>query len=236
MAPGEDMCRKIACRDGFSNQTVTAPRLRSRLVLSLVALLVVAAAVAIAVPALGVWLVVADTLSPSDAIFVLEGRTPAREVEAAALYHRGLARVVGISRARDSTAIARELARLPAGPEVAATALKNLGVPPEAIVRLEREVQNTLEEVAAIAEICRARGYTRVILVSSPSHTRRIRIIWEARVPGITALVHPTSYEAFDGHRWWRSRRGIETVLHEVGGIVNFRLGSVLPTFDDGDR
>ena len=190
----------------------------------------------LAVPALGAWLVVADPLVPSDAIFVLEGRTPAREVEAAALYHRGLARVVGISTARDGTPIARELARLPAGPEVATTALRNLGVPPQAIVRLEPEVQNTVEEVAAIAALCRTRGYTRVILVSSPSHTRRIRLIWDARAPGITARIHPTSSEPFDARRWWRSRRGVETVLHEVGGIVNFRLGSVLPTFDDGAR
>ena len=190
----------------------------------------------LAVPALGAWLVVADPLVPSDAIFVLEGRTPAREVEAAALYHRGLGRAVAISTARDSIPIARRLAALPAGPEVAITALKNLGVPPDRILRLEREVQNTVEEVDAIAAACRARGYTRVILVSSPSHTRRIRMIWGARVSGITALIHPTSFEPYDGSRWWRSRRGIETVIHEVGGMVNFRLGSVLPTFDDGAR
>jgi uncharacterized SAM-binding protein YcdF (DUF218 family) len=113
--------------------------------------------------------------------------------------------------------------------------LKNLGVPAPAIVRLEPEVQNTVEEVATIGAFCRARRYTRVILVSSPSHTRRLRMIWEARVPGITALVHPTSYETFDARRWWRSRHGVETVVHEIGGMINFRLGSALPTFDAGE-
>jgi uncharacterized SAM-binding protein YcdF (DUF218 family) len=183
-----------------------------------------------------VWLVVADPLVPSDAIFVLEGRTPSREVEAAALYHRRLAPVVGISRARDALAVARGLARLPSGPEVASTALTNLGVPSSAVLRLDREVQNTMEEVAMIADVCRARGFRRVILVTSPTHTRRVRSIWDARVQDVAALVHPSSYETFDARRWWRSRHGIEVVVHELGGIFNFRLGSLLPTFDDGSR
>ena len=209
----------------------TRPR-RRLLVALLVAALAVIGVVA-GLPALGGWLVVAEPLAPSDAIFVLEGRTPAREVEAAALYHRHLAPIVGISRARDPLTVARQLARLPPGQETAGLVLRNVGVPAGAIVLLDREVQNTVEELRVIAEASRARGFRRVILVTSPSHTRRVRTIWSARVRDVTALVHPTSYETFSPRGWWRSRHGVEEVVHEVGGIVNFRLGSILPTFED---
>lgn len=55
----------------------------------------------IALPAVGLFLLVADPLEPSDAIFLLEGGTPARELEAAALYRRGYAPVVVVVQGRD---------------------------------------------------------------------------------------------------------------------------------------
>jgi uncharacterized SAM-binding protein YcdF (DUF218 family) len=195
---------------------------------------VIGAAVVIAgLPALGAWLIVADPLVASDAIFVLAGNTQAREVEAAALYHRRVAPLVAISHARVRGTIARRLAGQPSGQDVAHTALRHLGVPERAILRLEPEVDNTEEELAVIADAARARGFRRIVLLSSPSHTRRIRMIWDARPRPVTALVHPTSFETWDAGRWWRSRHGVETMVHELGGMVNFRLGSVLPTFDD---
>ncbi len=75
---------------------MTSPRLRRSLLALLVVVALGAAGVVAGLPAVGAWLVVADPLVVSDAIFVLEGRTPEREVEAAALYHRKLAPIVGI--------------------------------------------------------------------------------------------------------------------------------------------
>jgi uncharacterized SAM-binding protein YcdF (DUF218 family) len=206
-----------------------------RLVVLAVLIIGLSLALAAGLPALGLWLVVADPLAPSDAIFVLDGQTPAREVEAAALYHRGLAPVVAVSRSRDAHELARRLAGLPTPQETARGILVHLRVPERAILRLEPVVQNTVEELAVISDVAHARGFQRVILLSSPSHTRRVRVIWNTRARGVTALVHPTSYETFDARRWWRSRRGVEAMLHEVGGIVNFKLGSLLPTFDEGE-
>jgi uncharacterized SAM-binding protein YcdF (DUF218 family) len=204
-----------------------------RLIPLLVVTVIAAAVVVPGFPALGTWLVVADPLAPSDAIFVLEGKTPAREVEAAALYHRRVAPLVAISHARERGTLARHLAGQPSGQDVAHAALRHLGVPERAILRLQPEVDNTEEELDVIADVARARGFRRIVLLSSPSHTRRIRMIWDARPRPATALVHPTSYETWDAPRWWRSRHGVESMVHELGGMANFRLGSVLPTFDD---
>lgn len=207
-----------------------------RLLVVVIVLVGAAAAVAIALPALGTWLVVADPLVRSDAIFVLEGRTPSREVEAASLYHRRLAPIVAVSRARDPLDVPRRLARLPPIQDFAGVVLTNVGVPRHAILRLDPEVQNTKEELAVIDGVARARGFQRIILVTSPSHTRRVRILWDARGSVVAAVIHPSSYETFDARRWWRSRHGVEGMIHELGGILNFTLGSVLPTFDDRTR
>lgn len=208
-----------------------------RIVVLLASVIGVTALLIAAFPAIGVWLVVADPLAPSDAIFVLEGRTPSREVEAAALYHRGLAPVVGLSHPRDPQELARRLARLASIQEFARAVLVGLGVPDRAILRLQPEVRNTVEELAVIAETARVRGFRRVILVTSPSHTRRVRTIWNARHQGtLAALVHPNAYESFDARRWWRSRHGLQAAVYEVAGIVNFRLGTLLPTFDEEAR
>lgn len=203
------------------------------LVILVVAVLVV---VAVALPAVGLFLVVADPLGRSDAIFVLDGHTPARELEAAALYHRGLAPLVVVTFPRDPMPErARRLAGEPVPQERAARVLMHLRVPARAIVRLREMVDNSEQELRVDYELARARGFRRVILVTSPAHTRRIQLIWRTRYGGrIPALVHPTPYEDFVPERWWRSGRALEASAHELFGMLNFVLGNPLRTFDRG--
>jgi uncharacterized SAM-binding protein YcdF (DUF218 family) len=182
---------------------------------------------------LGPYLVVADSLEPGDAIFVLAGTGPGRLVEAAALHRRGLAPVVVVSLPPDTMRRARELAGEPAPQDRAVSALVHAGVPRQAVARLDRVVVNTAEELAVDFEFAQAQNYRRVILVTSPQHTRRVRLIWNAyyqkRLP---ALVHPTPFEEFDAARWWGSSRSLEKSLYEVAAIVHFLLGGPLPTHD----
>jgi uncharacterized SAM-binding protein YcdF (DUF218 family) len=208
-------------------------RRRRRRLVFLVALAGALALVIVAAPVPGLFLVVADRLQPSDAIFVLDGRLPARELEAATLYHRGLAPRVVLAHGRDPQERARRLAGEPAWQQHAVAVLQRLRVPPEAIVPLVPVVESTAQELAVDFDYARRSGFRRVILVTSPAHTRRVRTIWrtryEARIP---ALVHPTPYDPFDGARWWRSRRAIETTLHEIVGIAHFVIGSPVPAWD----
>jgi uncharacterized SAM-binding protein YcdF (DUF218 family) len=200
-----------------------------RLLVVLLGVILLVIAVRLSLPRIGTWLVVADPLVRSDAIFVLDGRMPSREVEAVALYHRGLAPFIGLSLARDPQQVARRVARMPPPQEAARMLLLTLGVPAHAILLMTTEVTNTEEELDAIAAMARARGFGRVILVSSGSHTRRIRMMWDTRhQAALPALVHPNGYDRFEASRWWRSRRALEDVLHELGAIVNYKLGSVI--------
>ena len=194
--------------------------------------LLVALGLLVATPMVGRFLLVADPLQKADAIFVLEGATPAREMQAAALYHLGLAPRVILTLARDPMQLARQLAGEPTPQERAARALMHAGVPAPALVRLDREVETSAQELGADYDYARTQGFRRVILVTSPPHTRRVRIIWNSRYQAsIPALVYPTAYEAWDAERWWRSRRSIEIALHELVGIGHFFIGSPISTF-----
>ena len=185
---------------------------------------------------LGPWLVVDEPLARSDVIFVTDGKTPQRELEGAALFLEGWTPRVALTLPRDTISEdVRRLAGEPSQQEHAFQILRRRGVPEAAIVRLERIVDNTEQELRADFDYARAQGFRRVIIVSSPYHTRRIRVIWlsrfEAEVP---AIVRVTRYGTVDPARWWRSRAHLEEVAHEVFGITNFRLGSPIPTFDRG--
>jgi uncharacterized SAM-binding protein YcdF (DUF218 family) len=211
-------------------------KLRHRVALIVLGLGVVPVlALLVAIPAVGSFLVVADPLTPADAIFVLDGGTPTRELQGAALYHLKLAPTIVLSRGHDRFRLARELAGEPTRQERAARVLAHVRIPAAAVVRLDREVDNTAEELAVDYEYARTRGFRRVILVTSPVHTRRVRVIWNARdQQTIPALVYPTSYETWDPRRWWRSRDPLQRALHELAGIGHFLIGNPLPTFDRG--
>ncbi len=205
---------------------------RRRLAVGLVLLVLVGVGVVV-FRGVGRWLVAADPLAPSDAIFVLDGGTPARELAAADLYRHGLAPRVVVSNARPPVPDdIRRRAGVGTPQEGSVAVLRHVGVPDEAIERLQQRVENTAQEVAAEFAYATRERFHRVVIVSSPYHLRRVRVIWNARYQRtLPALLHPTPYEPYDAAHWWRSRHGLEWSLHEVLGIVNFRLGSPVPTF-----
>jgi uncharacterized SAM-binding protein YcdF (DUF218 family) len=213
---------------------MTGKRVRPGRLLALGFLLAIIAAIVVGAPALGLFLVVADHLAPSDAIFVLDGGTPARELEAAALYHRRLAPRVLIAMPREPLdGVTRRLAGQRSAQEHAAWVLQHVHVPPTAIVRLKTVVENTEEELQVDHAHARAQGWRRIIIVTAPYHTRRVRLMWDRRYQrDVRALVYPTSYEDFDPARWWRSRRSLEATAHEVFGMLNYLVGTPLPTYD----
>jgi uncharacterized SAM-binding protein YcdF (DUF218 family) len=205
---------------------------RLAVVLGAGALLVLAVAL-VASRRLGPWLVVNEPLARSDVIFVTDGQTPQRELEGAALFLEGWAPRVALTLPRDPVPEeARRLAGEPPPQELSARILHRRGVPETAIIRLDRMVENTAEELRADVDYARAHGFRRVIVVSSPYHTRRIRVIWSRFGGDIPAVVRVARYEPVDPARWWRSRRSLEAIVHEVFGIANFLLGGPIPTFD----
>jgi len=174
-------------------------------------------------------LVVDDRPAHADAIVVLAGATPEREAKAATLYREGWAPRVVISRQVLPTNV-RDLLRLGVRSldlqQEARLALEKYGVPANRIVALADVASNTESELALVHRIARERGYRRVILVSSPFHTRRVKLIW-SRADGerIEGLVVAARNEEFTVDGWWRKRRVAEAALHEYLGLLAIYLG-----------
>ena len=209
------------------------PRARRRLaVTALLAVALVVLAVAAHRPALrliGRALVVEDALAPADAIVVMAGGIPTREATAAGLHRRGWAPVVVLSNDftpdRVRELIALGVRRLDSQGE-SRLVLEKHGVPPGAIVALSVPAKTTEAELRLVAEAARARGWRRIILVTSPEHSRRVKLVWtrEAFV-GIEGLVALVKEDDFPGDGWWRKRRQAEAVLHEYLGLAALYLG-----------
>ena len=209
------------------------PHARRRLA---VAALLVAALLVLAIAAhrpalrlIGQALVVEDVLAPADAVVVVAGGVPTREAAAAGLYKRGLAPLVVLSNnftpARVRELIALGARRLDYQGE-SRLVLEKHGVPPDALVALSVPVKTTEAELRLVAEAARARGWRRVILVTSPLHSRRVKLVWTREASGaIEGLVAVVKEDDFPADGWWRKRRQAEAVLHEYLGLAAIYLG-----------
>jgi uncharacterized SAM-binding protein YcdF (DUF218 family) len=196
------------------------------------ALVLVALAVFAHGPALrliGRALVVDDPVAKADAIVVVAGGTPSREETAATLFREGFAPDVVLSNpftpARVRHLITMGARRLDYQGE-ARVVLEHRGVPAKAIVALPQPVKTTEAELKVVGELARSRGWRRVILVTSPQHSRRVKLVWSRQAPpDIQSILRVVQDDDFLDGDWWRKRREAEAVLHEYLGLAAIYLG-----------
>lgn len=212
----------------FRSRLFAAPWTRLTLVL-LLALALAGVLVPLGAGQLGRWLVVADPLERTQAIVVLSGRVPFRAMEAASIYQAGWALEVWLTKeARTPEALALERLGVPVvrGEAYNREVLERLGVPARAIRLLDDSVRNTTDEVRLVARELAAGGADRVILVTSKTHSRRVRATWSAVVGSSPrATVRYASEEPFDDGQWWRHTRDALEVSREVFGLMNVWAG-----------
>jgi uncharacterized SAM-binding protein YcdF (DUF218 family) len=201
-----------------------------RLVVAALALVALSALVhGPALRMIGRALVVEDPLGKADAIVVVAGGTPSREEAAAALYRDGLAPDVVLSNQFTPERV-RELIAMGARrfdyQGEARVVLERRGVPAQAIVALPSPVKTTEAELKLVGEAAEARGWRRVILVTSPQHSRRVKLVWSRQGPSsIEGLIRVVPGDDFLEGDWWRKRRQAEAVLHEYLGLTAIYLG-----------
>ncbi len=202
--------------------------LRSRPVLiALVALAALFAAGAIFVFGAARWLNNADAPARSDAILVLAG-TYLRPVHAGDLYRQGFAPLVYVSVPQPNPAAA-PLAELgvklvPAEVTFEET-LRAKGVPRDRILRLGSGALSTVDEAHALRRLFAGRP-AKVLVVTSPFHVRRARMIFSDVLEGsgIAVVVVSVPQEPFPD-RWWTSQDAAREVLLEWTKIVFYLFG-----------
>jgi uncharacterized SAM-binding protein YcdF (DUF218 family) len=163
----------------------------------------------------GQFWVVDEPAAQSDALVVLGDDNYAgdRSFHAAELYREGVAPIV--------VASGRMLRHNSGLAEIMQRDLESFGVPSASIVPLANRAENTREEAGEVAKLIRARGWKRVIIVTSNYHTRRTRFIYSRVLPSnVTFRVSSARDSDFDPSHWWQTRLGQKLFFNEIVGTV----------------
>lgn len=186
----------------------------------------------------GLWLRMDEPPRPGAAIVVLAGDLR-RAIHAADLYHQGLAPVVYVGRPHyDPPQALCDLGfDCPRQEDQMLRVLERKGVPREALRLYGQELMSTVQEAEALkAELAAsALGPGPLLVVTSPYHCRRAKLILAARVRDRELVMTPTPYERFDA-RWWAHQGSAGAVVSEVAKLVFHALGTPFRSVPAGMR
>lgn len=172
----------------------------------------------------GWWLPATDEPRPADAILVLAGDVR-RAVHGADLYLEGLAPAVYIGRPFYDPPEPLCSLGLPCPrqeDEMRAVLLLK-GVPPEAVRLYGDELLSTVEEAEAFARALPPEAKT-VLVVTSPSHSRRAKLALARVLPGRELVMCPTPHERFE-REWWTHQSSAKAVVLELAKFAHYYLG-----------
>lgn len=170
-----------------------------------------------------------DPLQKSDAIMVLAGERVNRWLEAHELVREGWAPVIalggGYRESLERRLIERGI-RIPSEGDIARDALIQLGHPPHSILVIGYS-DNTAAEALLLRREALARGWRRVIVVTSKLHTRRASFAMRRALEdtSIQITTRASRYDDDEPARYWRKRRTIRSVMFEMPKLIAYLLG-----------
>lgn len=175
----------------------------------------------------GRWLVREDALRPAGVIVVLSGAMPARAEEAARIFRLGYAHEVWITHpVSPSQVLASMGIHFVTEDDYSREVLIHLGVPDADIRILPGAIVNTEQEIDEIVPAMRRDGITTAIIVTSPPHTRRVRVLWHDLAPrNLHIIVRAAYQDSFDASHWWRNSHDSLAVTREILGLLNAWAG-----------
>lgn len=170
-----------------------------------------------------------DPLARADVIMVLAGSRVERWLEAVDLYKEGWAPRIVISPgpvARIEYQLRARGVSYPREGDLARDGTVALGVPADAVTVLPNGVDNTAQEAAALLRLTAGQP-ARVIVVTSPYHTRRAKFAFRRAFAGtgVTVLVRGSRYSESDPAHWWRQRGDVRFVMSELTSYMAYLAG-----------
>lgn len=173
---------------------------------------------------LGNWLVAEDPLVKTDMCFVLGGNSYERGLEASnvsKLIPEQLFTATGGNyplqiRALDTLMFEAELTR---------HIMKKKGVPEESVHILTGS-RSTMEESEEILTFCKERGYTKITVISSSFHLRRVKWVFADKFSdhGIEVLFHGSNPDDYNQTNWWHNEEGLIMANNEVVKLFYYFL------------
>ncbi len=168
-------------------------------------------------------LVVDDPPTAADVIVVSVATDGAGVLEAADLVHAGIAPRVAVFADPPDRVDEEFLRRGIPYEDAGARAVRQataLGVPSVSVI--PRRVSGSEEETGVLASWCEQHGFTAVIVVSLPDHSRRLKRMLRRAFAGSPILISVRSarYAPFDPDRWWESRDGLRIGIVELEKLL----------------
>jgi uncharacterized SAM-binding protein YcdF (DUF218 family) len=172
-------------------------------------------------PGVGGFLIVTDPLRPVDALVTLAG-DPERVAYGAALFNRGYTHDFIVTDMRINAPNSQG--------EYASwvrSRATQLGVPPDRQFVAPGTVATTYAEANSVRQLAVQRGWQSIMVVTSPFHTRRSRIIFREvfHGTGITIIIKPVDGSWYKADSWWLSRRGRRNTCLEYLKLVLYFVG-----------
>jgi uncharacterized SAM-binding protein YcdF (DUF218 family) len=148
-------------------------------------------------------------------------------------YHKGLAPRIFIARQElpDGYETLREKGvHYPEAKEMTMMVLRGLGVPDAALMTSEQIAKSTIDEAVIIRGVAEENGYRSIILVTSPTHSRRcwltFRKVFEKDQVRLQSL--PSTYSGFRPNDWWKERKYLREVIIEYQKLIFYALKYLL--------
>lgn len=186
----------------------------------------------VALPVLPRILQVEDQVTKADYILPLAGEWH-RFLRAAELFKAGNAPRVLLSNAKDPppsrfrTVLEDMGIEIPTRSTLRRRILIHLGVPEESLVPFGNGHISTAEEAEALRDHFAANPESApklIILVTSPYHTRRARLIFRDTLPDIEFIVTSPPEGRLDEH-WWRDRTSAIRAVLETFKFAHYLVG-----------
>ena len=171
-----------------------------------------------------------DPLQKADVILVPAGTRADRLLEGYDLYKDGWAPIVMLSPGRpepgERLLRSRGIA-FPLEVELQRDVLIRLGVPANAVIAPPGYMDNTAQEARLLRDTVRARGWRRVIVVTSKYHTRRSGFAFRQAMAktGAQVIMRSSRYDPSDPANWWRIRADFRFAISEWQKLIAYRFG-----------
>lgn len=179
----------------------------------------------------GNWLVTEELPDHADAMVLLMGTFPPRVLQAVDLYSEGrTGRIIIVNEYRGPYKMLTDKGVEVIGTTAqASNALITLGIPSDSITILPGEAQSTLNEAMVTMDyLSQHHEIKSLILVSSPSHMRRAKLIFRKAIIysglQVNVFCSPSKYTGFNPDKWWKDKEDIQIVLSEYLKLTSFML------------
>jgi hypothetical protein len=175
------------------------------------------------------WIVmIDDPVQKSDAILPLAGGEPGRAWGAADLYNKKTADYIIVTKEKtdvDEDQLLKRGIDLVDSQGNYIKVLRGMGVPEDRIVRIDIPVDNTLQELERVRQLCVDRNWKSLIVVTANYHTRRARLLARYTFgPDFRVTVVATAHGKWDSNAWWKTHGDVRTFLIEFEKLVAYTL------------